>query len=157
MPDHRVLEQSPANVAAVLRINLSVPTQIIMHAANHLEHQGSGCLAVLSSVAGDVGRRSNYVYGASKAGLSAVMEGLDGRFFGTEIRALDIRPGPVKTPMTSHLQQGLFFADPDPVGRRIVKAIQAGRRGRLYVPAYWRCIMSIMRHLPSFIRRRLKF
>jgi short-subunit dehydrogenase len=59
--------------------------------------------------------------------------------------------------MVAHLDWGLFFAKPEPVARRIVNAIKKGKRGRLYVPAYWRCIMSILRHIPSGLRRRIDF
>ena len=154
LPRNQDMERSPEKVQAVLQTNFTVPAELLLRAANRIEEQGHGCLAALSSVAGDIGRGSNYVYGSSKAGLSAFMEGLDARFAGTPIKVLDIRPGPVRTPMVAHLQWGLFFAKPEPVARRIVNAINKGKRGRLYVPAYWRCIMSILRHLPSALRRR---
>ena len=157
LPAHKPLEEAPEKVGTVLQINFTTPAELLMRAANRLEAQGSGCLAALSSVAGDIGRGSNYVYGSSKAGLSAYMEGLDARMVGTSVRVLDIRPGPVRTPMVAHLQWGFFFAHPEPVARRIVSAIEKGKRGRLYVPAYWRCIMSFLRHLPSAICRRLDF
>ncbi|MEX0330850.1 MAG: SDR family NAD(P)-dependent oxidoreductase [Puniceicoccaceae bacterium] len=157
LPKNQEMEEAPEKVQSVLRTNFTVPAELLMRAANRLEEQGTGCLAALSSVAGDIGRGSNYVYGSSKAGLSALMEGMDARFAGTSIKVLDIRPGPVRTPMVAHLQWGLFFAKPEPVARRIVNAVNKGKRGRLYVPAYWRIIMSILRHLPSVIRRRADF
>ncbi|MEX0324730.1 MAG: SDR family NAD(P)-dependent oxidoreductase [Puniceicoccaceae bacterium] len=157
LPKNQELEEAPEKVESVLRTNFTVPAELMMRAANRIEEQGTGCLAALSSVAGDIGRGSNYVYGSSKAGLSALMEGMDARFAGTPIKVLDVRPGPVRTPMVAHLQWGLFFAKPEPVARRIVNAVNKGKRGRLYVPAYWRCIMSILRHLPSVIRRRADF
>jgi NAD(P)-dependent dehydrogenase (short-subunit alcohol dehydrogenase family) len=157
LPAHKPLEETPAKVGDVLGINFTVPAVILMSAANRMENQGKGCLAALSSVAGDIGRGGNYVYGSSKAGMSAFMEGLDARMVGTDVKVLDIRPGPVRTPMVAHLEWGLFFAKPEPVARRIVNAINKGKRGRLYVPAYWRCIMSILRHLPSVLRRRADF
>ena len=110
LPAHKPLVETPEKVGKVLQINFTVPAVILMGAANRLEQQGSGCLAALSSVAGDIGRGSNYVYGSSKAGLSAFMEGLDARMVGTSIKVLDIRPGPVRTPMVAHLDWGFFFA-----------------------------------------------
>ena len=157
LPRNKDLEEAPEKVQAVLRTNFTVPAEVLMRAANRIAAQGHGCLAALSSVAGDIGRGSNYVYGSSKAGLSALMEGLDARFAGTTIKVLDIRPGPVRTPMVAHLECGLFFAKPEPVARRIVNAVTKGRRGRVYVPAYWRCIMSLLRHLLSVLRRRADF
>lgn len=156
LPKHAPLEAEPAKVEAILRINFGVPAVILMSAANRMEEQGHGCIAALSSVAGDIGRGSNFVYGSSKAGLSAFMEGIDARMVGTGVKVLDIRPGPVRTPMVAHLDWGPAFAKPEPVARRIVNAVKKGKRGRLYVPAYWRLIMSILRHLPSGLRRRIK-
>ena len=157
LPNQRELEQAPPDAGPVIQVNYTRPVQLLMHAANRMEEQGSGCLAALSSVAGDTGRRSNYLYGSTKAGLSTVLEGLDARFGTTAVRVLDIRPGPVKTPMVAHLEQGKLFADPETVARRIVRAIAKGKRGRIYAPAHWRCIMCVIRHLPAFIRRRLDF
>lgn len=157
LPDQHLLEQSPAKIEKVLRVNFTIPAQLLMLAANRLEDQGNGCIAALASIAGDIGRRSNYVYGSSKSGLSAIMQGLDGRFAGTQLRALDIRPGPVKTPMTAHIRPGPFYAEPDAIARRIVRAIDRGKRGRLYAPAYFRCVMSFMRHLPTALSRRVDF
>jgi NAD(P)-dependent dehydrogenase (short-subunit alcohol dehydrogenase family) len=157
LPGHQPLEEDPGKIRDILRINFTVSAELLMRAANRLQMQGHGCLAALSSVAGDIGRGSNYVYGSSKAGLSALMEGIDARMVGTAVKVLDIRPGPVRTPMVAHLDWGIFFAKPEPVARRIVNAIKKGKRGRLYVPAYWRCIMSILRHLPSVLRRRADF
>ncbi len=156
LPDEAALERAPAGVHEVFTVNLATPAHLLLSAANRLAAQGHGCLAALSSVAGDIGRRRNAVYGATKAGLSTLMQGLEGRFAGTPVRVLDIRPGLVRTPMTMHLRETLFFASPERVARRITRAIQAGRQGTLYVPGYWRWIMAAARHLPACLRRRLR-
>ena len=123
--------------------------------AGHLERAGSGTLAVIASVAGDRGRRSNYVYGAAKAGLSVYLEGLAHRFAGTPVSVLCVKPGFVDTPMTAHIAKGgPLWATPDKVAADIDRAI-ARRRTVIYTPWFWRVIMLIIRLLPRPIFNRL--
>ncbi len=111
-------------------------------------------LGVLSSVAGDRGRADNYVYGASKAALSAYASGLAQRVAQSGVRIVLIKPGPVDTPMTAHFSPRWLLADVDVVGRRIHRALL--RRERVvYVPAVWRPVMAVVRALPSALFERL--
>ncbi len=116
---------------------------------------GNGTIAVISSVAGDRGRASNYVYGAAKAAVSAFCEGLAARMQRHGVHVLTIKPGFVSTPMTAHLKlPALLTATPARVARDIVAAI--GRRAFVvYTPWYWRYIMCIVRAMPGFILRRM--
>lgn len=123
------------------------------------EKQGFGSVAVISSVAGDGGRYSNYVYGASKAGLSAYLQGYRSRLSLSKVHVLTIKPGPVKTPMTEHLKKsphGLFMVSPEYVAKDIVRAIRR-KKEVLYTPWYWRAIMGFARFVPERFAKRSKF
>ena len=122
--------------------------------ANFCVQRHAGTLAVLSSVAGDRGRKSNYLYGASKAGLSAFLAGLRNRIDREGVRVLTIKPGPVKTGMTAGMKGSEKFADVDKVAQTIVKAIDAGR-DTLYVPFQWQPIMFVIRNIPERVFKKL--
>lgn len=123
--------------------------------AQQLEQQGSGTIAVISSVAGDRGRQSNYVYGSAKALVSAFASGLRQRLAKKGVQVLTIKPGFVSTPMTAHLPQGALWAQPEQVARQICRAIDAGRTV-IYTPGFWRLIMLIIKHIPEFVFVKLK-
>ena len=106
-------EQQRAQIQTNLISHLSLLTIL----ANKFEHQRSGCLAAISSVAADRGRASNYIYGAAKAGLSSYLEGLRSRLAPAGVRVVDLRPGPVDTPMTAGLPKGLLWSNPDRVAQ----------------------------------------
>jgi short-subunit dehydrogenase len=128
-------------------------------AANVLEQQRHGTLIVIGSVAGDRGRASNYVYGAAKAGLGVLVQGIAHRLYRTGARAVLIKPGLVDTPMTAVVSRaGLPWARPETIARIIVKAggIGKGARPIVYAPGFWRPIMWVIRLMPSFIFHRTK-
>jgi short-subunit dehydrogenase len=121
--------------------------------AKQLAQQGHGTLALIGSVAGDRGRKANYVYGAGKGMVERYTQGLQHRFAYTDIKIVLIKPGPTATPMTAHLpSRGL--AAVDRVACAIVKAIEAGKPVA-YVPAKWQLIMLIVQHLPRWIFLKL--
>lgn len=124
-------------------------------AGNWFETKGRGCIGVISSVAGDRGRQSNYVYGATKAGLNAFLSGLRNRLFHAGVAVVTIKPGFVSTPMTAHLKQGLLFASPQKVATGIVKAMYKGR-SIVYLPRFWQFIMLVFRLMPEWLFKRLK-
>lgn len=123
--------------------------------ANRLEAQGSGTLAIVSSVAGDRGRASNYLYGAAKAAVSAYTSGLRQRLSARGINVLTIKPGFVDTPMTAAFKKGALWAKPESVARGIVRAIDE-RRSVAYLPWFWRGIMAVIRSIPECMFRRIK-
>ena len=108
---------------------------------------------MIGSVAGDRGRKANYVYGAGKGMVERYTQGLQHRFAYTDIKIVLIKPGPTATPMTAHLPSG-GLAPVDQVARAIVKAIEAGKPVA-YVPAKWQLIMLIVQHLPRWIFHKL--
>jgi short-subunit dehydrogenase len=125
-------------------------------AANSFEAARHGCIAVISSVAGDRGRQSNYLYGAAKAAVSTFLEGLRGRLASANVKVITIKPGMVDTPMTAGFKKGLLFSSVEKVGGDIYKALEQGKEV-VYVPGYWALIMLIIRSIPGFIFKRVKF
>ncbi len=125
------------------------------HLANRFEAQRHGVIAVISSVAGDRGRQSNYVYGAAKAAVTAFTSGLRQRLYPLGIAVVTIKPGFVATPMTAAFKKGLLWASPDTVSKSIVHAMDKGTPV-VYVPWFWRPIMWLVASVPEFTFRRLK-
>jgi decaprenylphospho-beta-D-erythro-pentofuranosid-2-ulose 2-reductase len=123
--------------------------------ANLFEARSSGTIAIISSVAGDRGRQSNYAYGAAKAAVSAFASGLRQRLYPKGVRVVTIKPGFVDTPMTASFKKGALWAKPDKVARDIVRAIERGS-SVVYTPGFWRLIMLIIRSIPEFVFRRLR-
>ena len=147
--------QADARVAeAIFATNFLSPASLITWLANYFEAQGRGCLAVISSVAGDRGRKSNYVYGASKAGLTVLLDGVRNRVDRSGVHVLTIKPGFVATPMTAHLPRGPLFAQPVAIGRGILRAIET-RRDTVYLPGFWRLIMFVVRSIPASIFKNM--
>jgi short-subunit dehydrogenase len=123
--------------------------------ANQFEAQRHGVIAVVSSVAGDRGRRSNYVYGAAKAAVSAFTSGLRQRLYSKGVSVVTIKPGFVNTPMTAAFNKGALWAAPETVASAIVRAMDRGA-SIIYTPWFWRPIMWLVKAVPETIFRRLK-
>lgn len=148
LPDQMEAQHDPRAAIAALLVNFTSPSLLCEQLASRFEAQGSGTIAVITSVAGDRGRQSNYLYGAAKGGLQRYLEGLRHRLAGVGVHVLDIRPGFVSTGMTAHLAQGgPLWAKPDTIARDIVRAIEWGRPV-LYTPWFWRPIMFAVRNVP---------
>jgi short-subunit dehydrogenase len=123
--------------------------------ANHFEAQRHGVIAVISSVAGDRGRQSNYVYGAAKAAVTAFLSGLRQRLHSKGVYVVTIKPGFVDTPMTAEFKKGLLWASPTVVAKAIKRAMIRGTPV-IYTPWFWRPIMAIVTAIPEFVFRRLR-
>lgn len=152
-----VCEQEAMQLVNCLRSNLESTAVIMNYAADLLAEQKSGALAVISSVAGDRGRKSNYYYGATKSALNTMLEGLRGRLREHGVSVINIKPGMVDTPMTAHLQRSPLFADKQSVALDITKAILRGKSTTIYTPWFWRYIMLVIRALPPAVMDRLNF
>ena len=123
--------------------------------ARHFMRQRAGFICAISSVAGDRGRQSNYLYCGAKAGLTAYLEGLRNRLFHHQVRVITVKPGFVDTPMT-YGRPGLFLvARPERVAKSIFRAIQRGK-DVVYVPWFWRPIMLLVRIIPEQVFKRLR-
>lgn len=152
--DQAKAEQDFNTAAQIIYTNFMAPVSLLTWLANFCVQRHAGTLAVISSVAGDRGRKSNYLYGSSKAGLSAFLGGLRNRVDREGVTVLAIKPGPVKTAMTSSMKGSEKFADADAVAKSIVKAIDK-RQDTLYVPFQWQPIMFIIRNIPERIFKKL--
>ena len=152
--DQTVGEQEFSAAAQVLQTNFVSPVSLLTWLANYCVQRKSGVLAVITSVAGDRGRKSNYIYGSSKAGLSAFLDGLRNRIDREGVTVLNIKPGPTRTAMTAHMPGAEKMADVNAVAGTIVKAIDK-RVDSLYVPFQWGPIMFIIRHIPESIFKKL--
>jgi short-subunit dehydrogenase len=154
LPDQASCERDVSAMARALMVNGVGTAALLTCAANYCEAQGYGCIAVLGSVAGDRGRRSNYVYGASKGMIEVFLQGLRQRLASTGVRVVTIKPGPVDTPMTEHLPRNPLFASSDYVGARVYRAMLRGKPV-VYIPWFWRWIMHAVRVVPERLIRRL--
>ncbi|WP_321884375.1 SDR family oxidoreductase [Paraburkholderia bannensis] len=153
--DQALCERDVEAALRELNTNAISTIALLTLVANALLAQGHGSIAVISSVAGDRGRASNYVYGAAKAAVTTFCEGLRARLFKSGIGVLTIKPGFVDTPMTAGLAlPGPLVASPERVARDIVHAI-AKRKDTLYTPWFWSGIMLVIRSLPRFVFKRV--
>ncbi len=149
--DQARAERNFAETGQILHTNFVAPASLLTWLANYCAQRRAGTLAVLSSVAGERGRKSNYVYGSSKAGLTVFVDGLRNRVDRDGIKVMTIKPGPVRTAMTEGMKGERKFADVNKVAATIVKALDKGTRGPdvLYVPGIWRVIMTVIRAIPE--------
>jgi short-subunit dehydrogenase len=145
-------EQDFEHAAQILHTNFVAPVSLLTWLANFCVQRHAGVLAVLSSVAGERGRKSNYLYGSSKAGLTAFLAGLRNRVDREGVTVLTIKPGPVNTAMTAHMN--IRKADVNKVAATIVKAIDK-RADNLYVPFQWQPIMFVVRNIPDRIFKKM--
>lgn len=150
------LAGSPERLARLLHVNFTATAVFCQMAAEQLAARGGGTLCAFSSVAGDRPRRSNYLYGASKAGLSAFLEGLGLAYGNRGVKVICVRPGFVRTGMTAGLPAPPFAGEPDPVSRIVLRAMDQGRPVA-YAPPIWRWVMLVIRALPRAVMRRLRF
>ncbi len=144
-----------AEAVRILNTNFTGCVLALNVVANHFEKRKRGFICALSSVAGDRGRQSNYLYGSAKAGLSAYLQGLRNRLFRSGVRVITVKPGFVDTGMTFG-RPGLFLlASPETVARGVYKAIARGK-DIVYLPWFWRWIMLVIRGVPETIFKRLR-
>lgn len=142
-------------LSEVIKINYFAPAVLLAHFANQLEMQKNGRIAVITSVAGDRGRMSNYHYGSAKGGLSIFLSGLRNRLSHSGAKVTDLKLGFVDTPMTAQFKKGLLWVSPEYVAPKIVRAIENGK-SVAYIPGFWRCIMCIIRNIPGPVFNRLR-
>ncbi len=153
--DQTAARQFP-QAARVIETNFTGPASLLALGADYLEQQGKGGVIVgISSVAGDRGRQSNYVYGAAKGALTLYLQGLRNRLQPAGVRVVCVKPGFVDTAMTFGMPGLFLMVSPEYVGERIARALE-GKSDVLYVPWFWRYIMLIIRTIPEFLFKRLK-
>ena len=148
------LDADPAEATEVMRVTFLGAGSLMLHCLRRLRDQGRGTLIVLSSVAAERPRAANAVYGAAKAGLDALAQGLADAAAGTGVRVLVVRPGFVRTRMTAGLTAAPMSVAPEQVADATVRAL-AGRAHTVWVPGRLRFVFAVLRHLPRSIFRRL--
>jgi short-subunit dehydrogenase len=153
--DQRRAESDPAEARRILDTNFTGCVLALNLVAAHLARTGGGFVCALSSVAGERGRQSNYVYGAAKAGLTAYLSGLRNRFAASGVRVLTVKAGVVDTRMSAGMPGSGLAAPPAAVARAIARAITR-ERDVIFVPWFWRGIMFMIRMIPERIFKKLK-
>ncbi|HYA74391.1 MAG TPA: SDR family NAD(P)-dependent oxidoreductase [Roseiarcus sp.] len=157
--DQARAETDEAHAAEILDVNFNSAAQWCLAAASRLEGQGRGSLVVIGSVAGDRGRQSNYVYGAAKAGLGVLVQGIAHRFAIRQpkgARAVVVKPGFVDTPMTAGMKKGgPLWAEPEAIAAIVRKAADKGGP-IVYAPGFWRAILLVIRLVPASIFHKVR-
>jgi decaprenylphospho-beta-D-erythro-pentofuranosid-2-ulose 2-reductase len=157
MTDEAAAERSLSAAAEMIRVNFASAALWALAAANLLEAQGHGSLVVLGSPAGDRGRRKNFIYGSTKAGIGVLVQGIAHRFAGKGPRAVLLKPGPTATAMTADLGGDQSkLATPEEVAKAVRRAADKGGPIQ-YAPGKWRLIMRIVREIPAPIFNKLNF
>lgn len=152
--DQQLCEQSVEETLKELNTNFLSVVSLLTLSANYFEQQKSGVITVISSVAGDRGRQSNYVYGTAKAAVTTFLQGLRNRLAKSNVAVVTIKPGTVDTPMTASLKKGLLFASAKTVGEGVYRAMMQ-RKDVVYLPRYWAVIMFVVRSIPERVFKRL--
>ncbi|MFP4527344.1 MAG: SDR family oxidoreductase [Candidatus Kapaibacterium sp.] len=154
LPDQQMCEKDPEYALRHYSINCTSVISMLTIAANIFEAQKKGTIAVITSVAGDRGRQSNYLYGAAKGSLSVFLSGLRNRLAKSGVSVVTIKPGMVDTPMTAHMPKNPLFAKPKDIGLGIYHAMEKGS-DVVYLPGFWRLIMCVIRSVPEGIFKKL--
>jgi len=156
LSNQKSCELSVRETLAEIQTNALSTISLLTLIANRFEAKKSGAICVISSVAGDRGRASNYVYGSAKAMVTAFTSGLRQRLYKSNVSVVTIKPGFVDTPMTSDFKKGPLWAKPNVVARLTVKAIDK-KKEEVYVPAFWSLIIIIIKSIPSTFFKRTSF
>ncbi len=154
LPDQKACQLSSGETRREIEVNALSVISLLTPLANHFEQQGHGTLAVISSVAGDRGRQSNYVYGCAKAAVTVFLGGLRNRLHSAGVQVLTIKPGFVDTPMTREFRKGALWASPEKIAEGIHRAI-VKRKDVVYLPGFWRLVMRMIREIPEPVFKRL--
>lgn len=155
LPDQKACQKELVMTQEAMLVNGLSPVLFAEAFAGHMQQANHGTLAIIGSVAGDRGRKSNYVYGAAKGLVSRYTQGLQHRLAATAVKVILIKPGPTNTPMTAGLKDiGVKLADVAVVSKAIVDGIRKGTP-TVYAPAKWALIMMVIRHLPKSVFNKM--
>lgn len=153
LSDQKACEQSVDETIKEINTNALSAISLLTQIANRFEAKRAGTIAVISSVAGDRGRASNYVYGSAKAMVTTFTSGLRQRLHKSNVAVVTIKPGFVDTPMTASFKKGLLWAKPDSVAETLVQAIDK-RKDEVYLPAFWWAVMVVIKSIPTVVFKK---
>ncbi len=156
MPEQSAMDSDPQLLERMIRSTFMGPVALLQGLAPFFERQRKGKVVVIGSVAGDRGRRKNYLYGSAKAGLATFATGLRARLFPAGASVTLVKPGFVDTPMTWGAPGLFLVAAPEECATAILRAADRGTP-EIYVPSFWRWIMLVIRHIPATVLKRLSF
>src|SRR5438105_7106895 len=154
LADQEKCQRSVAETLKEFTTNCTSIISLLTILADYFEQQRRGCIAVISSAAGDRGRQSNYVYGAAKGAVSIFLGGLRNRLSKSGVAVVTVKPGFVDTPMTATLKKGLLFASASVVGKGVYAAMKS-RKEEVYLPWFWRYIMLVIKSIPEPVFKKL--
>lgn len=155
LPDQSACEADAELARRAFDVNATSVISLLTPLAERMAAQGGGTIAVISSVAGDRGRASNYVYGSAKAAVTAFTQGLRQRLAKAGVHVVTVKPGFVDTPMTADFPKGPLWASPETIARGVLRAVDR-RQNTVYLPWFWRWIMTIICLVPEPIFKRLR-
>ena len=154
LSNQKSCQKSVAETLSELHTNAISTISLLTIIANRFEAKKEGVICVISSVAGDRGRASNYVYGSAKAMITSFTSGLRQRLNKSNVSVVTIKPGLIDTPMTSKFKKGFFWVKPNTVAIKIVKAIQK-KKTEVYIPNFWWIVMTVIKAVPNKIFKNL--
>lgn len=155
LSDQAACQQSVPLTLQEINTNALSYIALLTQVANRFEQQKQGVIAVISSVAGDRGRQSNYVYGSAKAMVSAFTSGLRQRLSKSGVAVITIKPGFVDTPMTKEFKKGFMWAKPAKIAQIIATHVTKNHSGEYYAPGFWWLIMLVIKHIPGVVFNKL--
>ena len=153
--DDKIAQVNSNHAVEIVNSNFTSYVSLLATITPYFEKQNNGSITVITSVAGDRGRQSNYTYGSAKGALSIYLDGMRHRFASTGVNIIDIKPGFIDTPMTSELKKGALWAKPEKIATDIERAI-IHSKPKIYTPFFWRYIMYVIKNIPYFIFKKLK-
>jgi short-subunit dehydrogenase len=153
--NQKACEQDFAATLQELNTNAINVISLLTHLANRFEAQRHGSIVVISSVAGDRGRQSNYVYGTAKGAVTIFMQGLRQRLHKAGVHVLTIKPGFVDTPMTAEFKKGLLWAKPEAIAQSICAGVEK-KRDVVYAPWFWWGVMAGIRAVPDWAFKKIR-
>ncbi len=154
--EQKTAEKNFSESFEIIQSNYISQVSIIHHLANYMEKHKNGVIGVLSSVAGDRGRRSNYIYGSTKAGITAYISGLRVRLNQSSVQVITVKMGFVDTPMTNQFKKGTLWAKPEQIAEKLVPLYQQQTSREVYLPWFWFFVMTIIKFIPTKVFLKLK-
>jgi decaprenylphospho-beta-D-erythro-pentofuranosid-2-ulose 2-reductase len=155
LPDQNICEENFDLILKEINTNGISVISFLTHIIPYFKKAGKGTIAVISSVAGDRGKRSNYIYGSAKGMISIYLQGLRSRLYHSNIHVITVKLGFVDTPMTAQFKKGLLWVKPDSVAKGIFKAVE-NNWNEVYLPWYWMVIMRIIKSIPEQVFKKIK-